>query len=216
MPVAHAAHALEQGDEVALLAGGQGTGQHGAAGDQHRGDVQAHHGHEHAGHALVAVGDEDQGVEGMGAGHDLDGVGDELARRQGEAHAFVVHGDAVAHGDGGEFQGGAAGHAHTGLDGLGQLAQVQVAGHHFTGGVDHAHQRTFHFLAGQAQGIKQGTVRGLFQAGFHFFAVLFHDGILWTFVSGPRGGRRPQKDRAGILCMGVTGAAARQPAAWWR
>ena len=54
---------------------------------------------------LSQLGDEDQGVEGMGAGHDLDGVGDELARGQGEAHAFVVHGDAVAHGDGGEFQG---------------------------------------------------------------------------------------------------------------
>ena len=32
-------------------------------------------------------------------GHDLDGIGDQLAARQAVFHAGVVHGDAVADGD---------------------------------------------------------------------------------------------------------------------
>ena len=35
--------------------------------------------------------------------HDFDGVGDDFPRGQGEAHTFMIHGQAVAHGDGQEL-----------------------------------------------------------------------------------------------------------------
>ena len=41
-------------------------GQHRAAADEDGGQVQPHRGHQHAGDNLIAVGDEDQGVEGVG------------------------------------------------------------------------------------------------------------------------------------------------------
>ena len=71
--------------------------------------VQAHRGHEHAGHDLVAARHEHQGVEGVGQGHRLDGVGDELAAGQRVVHARVVHGDAVADAHDAELEGHAAG-----------------------------------------------------------------------------------------------------------
>ena len=174
---AHPAHGLEDRDQVAARVRPEIAGQHGPAGNQHRGQVQAHHGHEHAGHAFVAVGDEDQGIKGVAPGHDFNGIRDEFARRQGKTHALVVHGDAVAHGNGRKLQGRAAGQAHTGLDGRGQGIQMHVAGHHLAGGVDHAHQGAFHFLPGQPQGVEQGTVRGFFQPALHLFAAsIIHGG----------------------------------------
>ena len=167
-----AANGLEHGNEVCVLAAGRVAGKHGAAGDEDRGQVQAHHGHEHAGHALVAVGDEDETVEGMGPGHDLAAVGDVVPGGQGEAHALVVHGYAVAYGDGGKFDGRAAGHADAGLDGLGYPVEMHVAGHDFVGGVHNADEGAGDLLLGQAEGVEQGSVRGLFQALLHQAALL--------------------------------------------
>lgn len=45
-------------------------------------------GHDHPGHVLVAPRDGDVRVVPLGAGHGLDGVGDDLARLEGVAHAF--------------------------------------------------------------------------------------------------------------------------------
>ena len=87
----------------------EAAGQHGSAGNQDGGDVEAQGRHEHAGDDLVAVGHQDEAVHGMGRGHDLDGVGDELPGGQGIFHAGVVHGQAVADADDPELQGGAPG-----------------------------------------------------------------------------------------------------------
>ncbi len=57
-------------------------------------------GDEHAGHDLVAAGDEDHGVELVALDRALNRICDDLAR-DGVVHALVVHGDAVAHADGG-------------------------------------------------------------------------------------------------------------------
>ncbi len=107
----------------------------------------------------------------MGGGHDFDGIGDDLAGGEGEAHPLVIHGEAVAYGDGGEFHGRAARHADARLDRFRNLAEVQVAGHHFVGGVDHADQRSPDLLAGQAERVEEGAVRGFFKAEGHFLAA---------------------------------------------
>ena len=47
------------------------AGEHGAAADHQGRDVDPEHGHQHAGGHLVAVGDHDHGIKGMGLGHYL-------------------------------------------------------------------------------------------------------------------------------------------------
>ncbi len=106
-PALHRPDALKDRDQIHRLAL-KAPGQHGPAGNQDGGDVEAQGRHEHAGDNLVAVGHQDQAVHGMGRGHDLDGVGDDLPGGQGIFHAGVVHGQAVADADDPELQGGAA------------------------------------------------------------------------------------------------------------
>ena len=162
-----AAHSLEHGDKVSVLSVRRVAGKHGAAGDEDGGQVQAHHGHEHAGDGFVAVGDEDEAVERVGAGHDFAAVGDVVPGGQGEAHAFMVHGDTVAHGDGGKFKRSAAGHADAGLDRFGDLIEVHVAGNHLAGGVDDADDGAVDFFLCQAERVEQRPVGGFFEPLFH-------------------------------------------------
>src|SRR5699024_6346468 len=89
-------------DEVELLDLGRGAvhdsdlaGLHGATGDEHGGDVEAHRGQQHPGSDLVAVGHAHQGIGAVGVDHVLQGVGDELTAGQRVEHAAVAHGDAV-------------------------------------------------------------------------------------------------------------------------
>ena len=72
----------------------------------------------------------------------------------------MAHGDAVAHGDGGELHRGASGGTDAGLDSLGDLVQVHVAGDDLVVGTDHADERPLQLLLGIAQGIEQGAVGG--------------------------------------------------------
>ena len=72
----------------------------------------------------------------------------------------MAHGDAVTHGDGGELHRGAAGGPDAGLDGLGNLVQVHVAGDDLIVGTDHADERALQFLLGVAQGVEQRAVGG--------------------------------------------------------
>ena len=62
------------------------------------------------------------------ASDEFDGVGDDLAGDQARLHALGAHGDAVVDGDGVELHRRAAGLANALLDGLGDLAQMEVAG----------------------------------------------------------------------------------------
>ena len=102
-------HGLEHLGKADLLAA-VGTGQHGAAGADHGGHIHAHGGHDHAGHDLIAVGHQHQAVQLVGHQHGLHAVADQLAGGQGVLHAHMAHGDAVAHADGGDQDGGAACH----------------------------------------------------------------------------------------------------------
>ena len=79
----------------------------------------------------------------------------------------MVHGNAVAHGNGGKFQRCAASHAHTGLYGLCNAIKVQVPGNDFACSVDHTHERALDFFLGEPQGVEERSVRGLFKAALH-------------------------------------------------
>ena len=80
-----------------------------AAVEHEAGDVEAGEGHDGGGHVLVAAGDADEAVEGVAAGDEFDGVGDDFAGDERGLHALRAHGDAVVDGDGVELHGRAAG-----------------------------------------------------------------------------------------------------------
>ena len=82
-------------------------------------------------------------------------------------HAFMVHGDAVAHADGGELNGRAAGHADASLHCLRNLIQMHMPRDNFVFGADHANDRPVQFLLGQSQSPEQGTVGDAVHAAFH-------------------------------------------------
>src|SRR5262249_22694636 len=71
-----------------------------AAVDEDTGDVEPGHGHDAAGHVLVAAAEGEQAVVVHASGDDLEAVGDDLARHQAVAHALVTHHDAVGGGRG--------------------------------------------------------------------------------------------------------------------
>ena len=152
----------------------QPSRQHGAAGDKNGGNVQPGGGHEKAGDVLIAVGNHHQPVKLVGNGHGLGGVGDEVPGDKGVLHAHVAHGDAVAHGDGGELHGRASGGPDASLDGFGNLVQVHVAGDDLIIGADHADERAFQLLLGVAQGVKQRTVGSPFDTLGDVAALFFH------------------------------------------
>ena len=79
----------------------------------------------------------------------------------------MAHGNPVTHGDGGELHGGAAGGPNTGLDGLGDLIQVHVAGDDLIIRADYANEGALQLLPGVAQGIEQRAVWGGGSPFFH-------------------------------------------------
>ena len=157
------AHGLEHLGEADLFAA-VGAGQHRAAGADHGGHVHADGSHDHAGHDLVAVGHEDQAVQLVGHEHGLDAVADELAGGEGILHAHMAHGDAVADTNGRDEDGRTACHLDTGLDCIGDLIQIHVAGHDLAVGADHADEGALQLFGGVAQGVKQAAVRGALRA----------------------------------------------------
>ena len=144
--------------EAGAAAVGQVPRQHGPAGAEDGRDVEPGRGHEQAGHILVAVGNQHQSVELVGQHHGLGGIGDQVPRDQGILHADVAHGDAVAHGDGREFDGRAAGGADSGFHRLHDLVDIHMAGHDLVEGADHAHQGALQLFPGKAQGVEQTAV----------------------------------------------------------
>ena len=109
------------------------------------------------GHVLVAASDGDQAVHPLPEGHQLDGVGDDLAADQRGFHALGAHGDAVADGDGAELERHALPGADALLGGLGETAQVDVAGSDVAGQVGDGDERLFHVLVGDAHGHQHGA-----------------------------------------------------------
>ncbi len=104
------------------------AGSDGAAVEHDARDIEAAERHDDAGHVLVAAADADEAVEEIAAGNEFDGVGDHFARDQRGLHALRAHRDAVGDGDGVELHRRAAGLANAFLQGLGDFAQMHVAG----------------------------------------------------------------------------------------
>ena len=123
------------------------TGLHRAAAHEHRGDVQAHGGHQHARSNLVAVADADHGVRLVCIDHILHAVGNEVARRQGIEHAVVPHGYAVVNGYRIEFGGKAAQTFYFGLHHLAHLMQMGMTRNKLGKRVDNGNDGLPHLLA---------------------------------------------------------------------
>ena len=175
------AHGLEHVAQAGAAAVVQVAGQHGAAGDEDGGHVHPGCCHQQTGDVLVAVGDHHQAVKLVGQGHGLGGVGDQIPGHQGVLHSRVAHGDAVAHGDGGELHRGAPGSADACLHRLGDLVQVHVPGHDLVIGADHADEGALQLLLGVAQCVEQGAVGGGGNAFFHNIGT--HESVLLEYLS---------------------------------
>ena len=112
------------------------------------------------GTTLSQLGIEHQAVESVRLDHDLDRIGDDLARHQRVVHALVVHGDAVADADDVELQRHAAGLPHAELDLLGEGAEVHVPGDQLVVGVGDTDQKPLGVIPAYPQRAQQRTVRG--------------------------------------------------------
>ena len=62
----------------------------------------------------------------------------------------MTHGNAVAHANGRDQDGGAACHLNAGLYGIGDLVQIHMAGHDLAVGAHHADQRALQLFLGVA------------------------------------------------------------------
>ena len=160
------AYGLEHVAEAGAAAILQAPCKHRPAGAKEGGNIDARRGHQEAGHIFIAVWNHDEPVKLVGERHGLGGIGDEVARDKRILHANVPHGDAVAHGDGGEQHGGASGCAHAGLDRFGDLVEIHVPGDNFVEGGHNADQRAANFLFRIAERVKQAAVRRALHAGF--------------------------------------------------
>ena len=99
--------------------------------------------------------------------HGLHAVADQLAGGQRVLHAHMTHGDAIAYTDGGDQDGGTTGHLHTGLDSLGDLIQIHMAGDDLTVGTHHTDEGAVQLFRGVAQGVKQASVGRALRAFGH-------------------------------------------------
>ena len=96
----------------------------------------------------------------MAAYRNLDAVCYQLARQQAHAHAVMVHGGAVRHGDGGHRHRHAAAFGHTQARMIGLRPQRLRAGRVVTGRTDDANHGLFKVRVVQPGGTQEGTVRG--------------------------------------------------------
>jgi hypothetical protein len=106
---------------------------------------------------LVAVGDAHEAVGAVGVDHVLDGVGNELARREAVEHAAMPHGDAVVDGDGVELAGDGARGCDLVGDQLAQVLEVDVAGNELRERVGDGDDRLAEVTVGHAGRTPQGA-----------------------------------------------------------
>ena len=96
------ADGLEYGNDIELLQlalDGGAAGKNRAAVDEDGGPVHAGHGHQAAGHVLVAAADRDEAVHAFAAHHRLDGIRDHFAGNERVFHPFGAHRDPVGNRD---------------------------------------------------------------------------------------------------------------------
>ena len=148
---------------------------HWTAGNEDGRDVQAHGGNQHSGSDFVAVGNAHQRIGAVGIDHVFDGVGNQIAARQGVQHAAVSHGDAVVDGDGVEFFGDCARFFNFAGNQLTHVVQVDMAGHELGEGVgngdDGLAEVGFHHAGGAPQ---CACARHIAAVGGGFGTVFWH------------------------------------------
>ncbi len=166
---------LKHADQVNHATVGRPACGHWPPADENSGHIQPHGRHQHAGDDLVAVGDADHAVEGVGGHHRLDAVGDQLAAGQGELHALVPHRDAVVHADGVELERHAAGGADRVLHQLAEALQVHVAGHDVHVGIHDCDERLVHVFVTHAGRLEQRAVRRALDAALDTVRAISHE-----------------------------------------
>ena len=124
----HLTDRVEERVQVSLIAALIFACKHRTARNENGRDVQATRRDEHTGNNLIAAGDEHHRVELMALDRTLDRVGNDLAARERIAHAFVVHGDAIANADRGHLHWRAPCHAHACLHRISDGLQVNMTG----------------------------------------------------------------------------------------
>ena len=89
-----------------------------------------------------------------GAHDGLNGVSNQVSRKQRSFHALGAHGDAIGDADGVEDQADQPGVGRTDLDLLGQLIEVHVTGVAFPAHAGNADLWFLHVLVGQAHAVE--------------------------------------------------------------
>src|SRR5699024_7496779 len=150
-------HRLKHTGKACLMAVDM-SGHHGAAADEHGGNIDPGRSHQKARDILVTVGDHDESVKLMGDGHSLCGIRDQISRYQRIFHADMTHGDTVADGDCRKYHRSSARHGYALLNRVYDLVQVHMPGYDLIIGTYDSNQRTFHFLFRHSQSVEQGSV----------------------------------------------------------
>ncbi len=170
----------------------EGTGQDRATVDEHRGHIEATHGHHHARQGFVAAGKADQRVVAVTAHGELDRIGDHLARGQRRLHALVAHGDAVGDRDGAELARRASGGGDALLHRLRLAHERDVAGRGLVPAGGDADEGLMDLLARQthrvivgAMGRALGTLRHVTAGELGFVESPCVHGPLCAAPAGP-------------------------------
>src|SRR2546427_5410677 len=128
-----------------------------AAVENESGDIQSRQGHDATRNGLVAANEDDERIEEVAPGDQLDRVRDDFAADERSAHAFRTHGDAVGDGDGVELERSATRGANAFLHMQRQFAEVIIAGADFNPGVRHADERLFEIVVAQTRDAQHGA-----------------------------------------------------------
>ena len=125
---------------------------------QNGGDVQAHRGHQHARHDLVAARQHNHGIKLMRLDHVLNGVRNHFSAGQRITHPLMSLTNSITDGNGRKFPGNAPRLCNAQLHKFCQLAQMIVTGHHLGKGIYHRHHGLFQILGIQAGAVQQSSV----------------------------------------------------------
>ena len=155
---------------------------HGPSAYHHGGNIETQRRHKHARHYLVAVRHKHKTVEGMGRGHDFDGIGDQLPAGQGIFHAGVAHGDAVTDADRGKCHRRSACHSDSRLHILRNSVEMYMAGNNFVGRIYYPDYRPGQLFVGIAHGLEERSVRRSLKTLFH--KITSHFIVLFCVVEG--------------------------------
>ena len=164
------------------------AGKHGAAGNENRRNVHAQGAEHHARDNLVAIGNAYGSIELMALNSAFEAVGDSFAGNERVMHAIVVHGNAVAHADGGNFERNATGHINAGLHSFANFIEVIVTRNNVVAGIEHRDEGLLHFFIGKAVGLQQAAVGSTRHANFNGIATKLHRFFLLpsSVIANPR------------------------------